>query len=86
MLVTKADDWDYEEEYRLISIRTPNKNAGYFQADGDFFRLPPGTLKSVIAGCQADYDAITKVVKDYAPGLPIKRAVRLPNHYKLKIE
>jgi hypothetical protein len=48
--------------------------------------LPPGALKSVIAGCQADYDAIKAIVKTHTPDLSMKRATRVPNHYRLVIE
>jgi hypothetical protein len=36
-------------------------------------------------GCEADQKTIGAVVKKWAPSLPIKRAMRLPNRYKLEI-
>lgn len=76
MILTKASDWCYEKEYRLISRRLP----------GDYFCLPSGALKSIIAGCEAKYAAISDVVKTHMPALPIKRVVRAGNHYRLEIE
>ncbi len=33
-----------------------------------------------------DYEAVRKTANEHAPGLPVKRAVRTPNHYSLTIE
>jgi hypothetical protein len=52
---------------------------------GQYLRVPSDALESVIVGCQGDYEAMYKIVKEHAPGLPIKRAVRTPNHYSLTI-
>ncbi len=86
MILTKAQDWHYENEFRLISVWNVNADAGYLRAEGDYFRLPLGALKSVIAGCVSDYDSIKAIVEMHMPDLPVKRAVRVPNHYRLKIE
>jgi hypothetical protein len=85
MILTKAEDWGYEKEFRLISVMSGSAT-DCLRAQDDYFLLPPGALKSVIAGCQADYDAVKAIVKTYGPDLPVKRAVRVPNHYRLAIE
>jgi Protein of unknown function (DUF2971) len=85
MILTKAEEWSYEKEFRLISILSGSETNPLRPRD-DFFPLPPGALKSVIAGCQADYDAVKAIVNTLAPNLPVKRAVRVPNHYRLVIE
>jgi hypothetical protein len=84
LILTKAADWLYEKEYRLISIDDPAYSS-FLQLHGDYFRLPNGALKSLIMGCEADQKTIGAVVKKWAPSLPIKRAMRLPNRYKLEI-
>jgi hypothetical protein len=85
MILTKAEDWGYEKEFRLISVpNAPVSNT--LRVQDDYFSLPSGALKSVIAGCQADYDAVKAIVKTHVPDLPVKRAVREPNRYRLKIE
>jgi len=85
MILTKAGEWRYENEFRLISIPSgPETN--WLRTHDDFFFLPPGALKSVIAGCQADYNAVRAIVETHAPDLPVKRAVRVPNHYRLVIQ
>ena len=88
-LLTKSSDWQYEEEYRIIARRS---NAGgragdkVLNSEDGHLTFPSGSLKSVIAGCEADYELITAIVKHYSPGVPIRRAVRHPNHYTLEIE
>jgi hypothetical protein len=88
ILLSKSDDWKYEDEYRIIGVKAP-----FLPPDSDVLigikedslDLPPTALKSVIAGCEADYDAISALVRMYAPDLPIKRAVRHSNYYRLQI-
>ena len=85
IVLTKADDWAYEKEFRLVSVR-PGTPSAWLAVKGDYFCLPPGALKSVIAGCVADHEAISKVVNEHAPGLATKHARRVANHYRLVIE
>jgi hypothetical protein len=86
MILTKAEEWRYEKEFRLISVMS-RSGADYLRTQGNYFRLPPGALKSVIVGCQANhYDAVKAIVKTHIPDLPVKRAVRVPNHFRLEIE
>lgn len=84
LILTKSSDWSYEEEYRLISIDAP-PSSSFLQLHGEFFRLPNGALKSVIIGCNADHQTIATLIKECSPELPIKRAIRSPNIYKLEI-
>ncbi len=59
---------------------------GPTKLDGYFVPLPDGALTAIILGCtNEDHDEILSIVNEYAPGLAIKRAIRVPNHYKLKI-
>jgi Protein of unknown function (DUF2971) len=83
MVYTKADAWAYEDEFRLLGIRTAE---GYpVQLDGNYLTLPKGSLKAAIVGCEAPYAEIEVVFKKHAPDLPLKRAVRAPNRYRLAI-
>ncbi len=84
LILTKSRDWHYEQEYRLISVQksTPSN---FLQLHGDFFRLPNGALKSVIMGCEADHKAVGALIKECAPNLPIRRAVRSANLFSLRI-
>ena len=83
-ILTKSKDWEYEQEWRLVG--SPRYAAGRpLKPEGDFLRLPPRALQSIIVGCEADYEAVKKVVDENAPGLSVKRATRAPNHYRLEI-
>jgi len=83
-VLTKSKDWEYEREFRLVG--SPNFVEGHpLKPDGDFLRLPPRALQSVIVGCETDYEAVKRVVHDHAARLPVRRASRMPNHYRLEI-
>ena len=84
LILTKSSDWCYEQEYRLISSDVPLRS-NFLQVHDDFFHLPDGSLKSIIIGCNADHRDIARVIKEFAPDLPIKQAVRSPNRYSLEI-
>lgn len=83
LVLTKSMDWAYEREFRIIatSLDGPTK------LFDDYVLLPTGALTSIILGCESkDHDEISDIIKKYAPAVSIKRAVRVPNHYKLRIE
>ena len=86
ILITKSDVWAYEEEFRLVCPRFTDIPDHPLLMDGDFLAIGDSTLRSVIIGCQADYDEISKLVKSYAPTLPLRRAIRAGNKYRLSIE
>jgi hypothetical protein len=54
--------------------------------DDGFLKFPKGALVSVIVGCQGDFKKVQSLVQALAPDVKVKRAVRAPNHYALKIE
>ena len=85
LILTKAMEWSYEHEYRLISLQSGSKQ-DYLMAEADFFRLPPNALKFVIVGCEGDYETVSKIVREYEPGLPVKRIIRSPGRYELSVE
>jgi hypothetical protein len=67
-ILTKADCWKYEEEFRLIgSPDLPEDDPQ--RLHGDFLKLPDLALMSVIVGCNGDYDAVKKIVDQHAPGI-----------------
>jgi hypothetical protein len=74
-----------EQEFRIVG--SPYHETGNaLKLDGDYLTLPPRALQSVIVGCLGDYEAVSRIVAEYAPRLPVKRAVRTPSHYSLPIE
>lgn len=86
-LLTKAKIWGYEREYRLIAVeRGVAIASGTLKTDNNLLRLPAATLLSVIVGCQGDYNEVERLVAEVAPELPVKKAVRVPNRFELRIE
>jgi Protein of unknown function (DUF2971) len=84
LILTKSKDWDYENEYRIVSVDMPQDSVQFLN-DG-FFRLPRGALQAVIIGCNVkDADQVTGAIRAADPKLTIKRAVRHPNLFKLQI-
>jgi hypothetical protein len=84
LILTKSADWGYEHEYRIIA--SPNYDDGIpIKPEGDFLRISPDALTAVIIGCKAPADEITTLINNYAPNVTIKRAQRVPNHYRLQM-
>lgn len=82
MILTKAQCWEYEREFRLVG--GPHFQEGEpLKTYDDFFKLPPLALMSVIVGCRGDFETVRKLVNDNAPGLRVTRIVRAPNDYRL---
>jgi hypothetical protein len=76
-------DWSYEREFRIIASSLD----GPLKLHGNFVLLPAGALTAVVVGCESpDYADILSIVRDHAPSILVKRAVRVPNHYKITIE
>ena len=91
VLLTKSDDWHYEREFRIICLsdgvnrpRADLEGHPLVVKDG-FLNLPTGSLRAVIAGCEADFESIRAVVTAADPTLKVKRAVRSPHKYRLEI-
>jgi hypothetical protein len=82
VLLTKAECWRYEEEFRLIgSPDLPEDNPLWLHEN--YLKIPDLALMSVIVGCNGNYHAVKSLVEECAPGLRVSRIVRAPNEYKL---
>lgn len=82
MLYTKAMDWEYEKEFRMIL------NA--FQSIDDkqrIYNYPQEWLCSIILGCKADFSnvKIKGILKDKTNIVSIYRAQKLPNSFGLTV-
>lgn len=85
-LLTKADVWSCEREYRLVAQERGNSTAhDTLMTDDNYMSLPPNTLTSIIVGCQGSVDEIQSVVARFAPHLPVRIAMREPDRYALTI-
>jgi hypothetical protein len=83
LVLTKAMDWCYEREWRIIAsgLEGPTK-----LLNEDFVKLPPGALSAIIIGCECkDHPKIVEIIKAHQPSLKIKWAVRVPNVFRLAI-
>lgn len=85
VLLSKSKEWEYEGEYRILGREHEIDPAFSITTKGDCLRLPQTALTGIIAGCNADVRAILPLVQNYAPGLPVRRAVRMPNKYHLEV-
>jgi hypothetical protein len=82
LVLTKSMDWCYEREYRIIASSLDGPTKLY----GNYVKLPTGALTSIILGCESqDQAEVESIVREYAPGVLVKRAVRVANQYKLTI-
>ena len=83
LVLTKSIDWAYEREFRIVGSALD----GPLKLHDNFVVLPEGALTAIILGCESpDHAEVLSVVNEYGPGLPLKRAVRVPNHYKLTVK
>lgn len=86
MLLAKANSWRDEKEYRLVAQeRSHAVGSGTLLTDDGFLKLPQGALMSVIVGCVGDYDKISSLVRSIDPDVRVKRALRVPNRYAIRI-
>jgi hypothetical protein len=86
ILIVKSDVWSYEEEFRLVCPRDTQEPDHPLLLNGGYLSFENRALTSIIVGCQADYGAIKTFVATHAPQLPVRKAVRAPNKYRLIIE
>lgn len=87
VLLAKAKPWHYENECRIVAQERKHAvGPSTLMTDDGFLKFPNGALVSVIVGCNGDFDKVKNLVRILAPDVRVKRAVRVPNQYVLKIE
>ncbi len=87
LLLTKADVWKDEREYRLIAQESGNAtNHETLMTNNNLLKLPGGALLSVIVGCHGPFGAVQRLVAEVSPDIVVKRAERVPNRFELKID
>ncbi|HTF94723.1 MAG TPA: DUF2971 domain-containing protein [Cellvibrio sp.] len=88
-LLHKSNVWSYEHEYRVIA-REPQGKPNYDESPlccrEGILSLPDGALKSIIIGCNANYEEIFDLIKSIDPAIKVKRAIRSSNQYSLKLD
>ena len=85
VLLTKSHEWAYEDEYRVLARDHDIDPTFSTKTQKGYLLLAPGALTAVIAGCSADIVTIKDVLAQCGSTVPLKRAVRVPNQYHLKI-
>jgi hypothetical protein len=57
--------------------------------DGNYLPIGATVLTSIVLGCQIEDEAklvIEALVKEYAPDVRVRQAIRAPNKYRLVVE
>jgi hypothetical protein len=90
IMLTKSRAWKYEDEYRLIAQERAHALGAEAPLITDDSSLPlsDGSLQAIIVGCLADnatLDAVRGVVGEASYPIALKRAVKVPNQYKLVV-
>ena len=86
MILTKASDWQYESEYRLIT-KVPHLHP-QIQVVENTWAFPPERLVGVIMGCEISpkNEAIVReFVSSYESSVTLQRAVRSNHEYAIKL-
>jgi hypothetical protein len=88
-LLTKAEDWSYEDEYRLIAQEESEAlNHRSLITKNNRLKLPDGALTSIIVGCLAPLstgEAVVEIVKSSGHPIELQEARRASNHYSLTV-
>ena len=86
-LLTKADVWKYEKEYRLIAQQRENTTSKECLAtENNYLKLPENAVLSIIVGCNGPYEEVCSLVDEVAPHIPVKKARHVPNKFEVKID
>ena len=87
MILTKSKDWDYENEYRLVTKIPPLREQILLR--NDKFTFQARHLTGVILGCQistSNEQAIRSLVAAYPTPVTIRRAVRSTSKFFLEFD
>jgi hypothetical protein len=85
VMLTKSSEWGYENEYRMLARDGGADPAFSMTTDGDYLRLPAGSLTAVVAGASANVAGLRDLLREYAPGVRLKMAIRRAHRYHLDI-
>lgn len=86
-LVAKSDAWSGESEFRLIAQEADNATKHEtLITRGGHLPLPAGALSAVIVGCNADYEAVARLIRETGNKVELKRAHKVPNRYELRVD
>ncbi len=78
ILLTKSKAWAYEREYRIMARDRSIDPTFPVTTEDEYLAVPQGAITAIIAGCNAVLEPIRSLVREYAPGVRVKRAVTEP--------
>ena len=85
-LLTKADVWEYEQEYRLIcEVFGSTNNQGKLTTKSNILKLRDNAILSVVVGCSGPYEEVRSLVAEVAPEIRVRQAMYVPNRFELAI-
>jgi hypothetical protein len=88
MLLTKAQQWAYEREFRILCRNgdlDQEPTATLCKTNGDFLELPSDAISRVIVGRRGEFDAVKQLVHDCRPELKVHQAGIAEREYKVII-
>ena len=86
-ILTKSDDWSYEQEWRmLLQQKDCVKNIPAEPHDTCLFEIPVESIKRVILGCRADSELIQSAKKNLiGNNIELAQANIVRSHFGLEI-
>jgi hypothetical protein len=88
ILLTKSDEWSYEDEYRLL-VRDGNVDPHFsVTCYDDFVSLPDRALTAVVVGpkcSEGSIEVIQKLIAKHAPHVMLRRAVCVPHKHEISV-
>jgi hypothetical protein len=88
VLLTKSNDWSYENEYRLITAAPGYSYLDIPTTRDNLLPFPAGSLKAIIMGCRMPESAgerVRALVAGAGRPITLKAAHRIPDRYSLEI-
>lgn len=86
-LCTKAQDWSYENEFRLVAKE--GESEGFVTVEGGFLNVGTDALERVIVGCLMspdNVDQVLRMARTRAKPVPVYRACRVAEFYNVSLE
>jgi len=86
MLLTKADAWSYEKEFRLVAKEGESEN--FLTVNDGFLEFNPNDLKRVIVGClmaEGDLSEIRRLISKRTQPIELYSVKPIPDRYSLSL-
>jgi hypothetical protein len=85
-ILSKADVWAYENEYRIVSEEKLSSNTpGMIITENSFLQLQDNSIASIIVGCRGKVDEVKQLVEGANSSIVVKTAKMVKNRYEIEI-